>query len=167
CDAVVQASPSADHLRRSGRWCMRKVSVGLEADVAGFIKNVLAAEKSVDDLGNKVDKLDKELDKIPPDAAKAGAALRLLDGDVKNVGKTVNDLGEKNTGLAVLDAKIREAQKEVRKLGEEFAKTGNVDVFRKLGDAEGKLRGLKDVRKKLADALVISEQEAKGVFRTL
>lgn len=144
---------------------MRKVSVGLAADVGEFIRNMLGAKKSVDDLGDKVEELDKELDKIPGDAARASAALKLLDGDVKSVGRTVDDLGQKNVGLNVLDAKIRETQKEVRKLGEEFVKTGDIDVFRKLGDAEGRLRGLKDTRKKLADAIVPGPEEIEGFFK--
>lgn len=144
---------------------MRKVKVGLEADVAGFVGPVDTAKKSVDDLGDKVEDLDRSLNKIPTDAAKAGAALKLLGGDVDSVGTKVNSLGEKNVGLATLDAKIREAQKEVRKLGDEFVKTGDVDVFKKLGDASGRLDGLKSVRKKLADAIVITPDEAKGVFK--
>lgn len=149
----------------------RKVSVGLEADVAGFIRPVDSAKKSVDDLGDKVDSLDRSLNKIPPDAAKAGAALKLLDGDAKLVGRSVNDLGEKSTGLAVLDARIREAQKEVRKLADEFQRTGDIDVFKKLGDASGKLNGLQEVRKKLKDAVVLDGSDAvkatEGFFKRL
>lgn len=149
----------------------RKVSVALEADVAGFIKGVLGADKAVDDLGDKVEKLDKELDKIPPDAAKAGAALKLLGGDVNSVGDKVSTLGEKNQGLAVLDAKIKQTRSEVKKLADEFVKTGDIDVFKKLGDAQGRLAGLQNVRKKLADALTPDnlvkdgEKAAEGFFR--
>lgn len=146
---------------------MRKVSVSLEADVAGFIRPVETATRSVDDLGDKIDSLDHSLNKIPADAVKAGAAMKLLDGDARSVGRTVNDLGTKNTGLAVLDVKIRDTQKEVRKLADEFTRTGDVDIFRRLGDAEGRLRGLRDTRKKLADAMVVDPNEAKGFFKRL
>lgn len=115
---------------------------------------MLGAKKSVDDLGDEVKQLDHELDKLPTDATKAAAAMKLLSGDVESVGKHVDDLGTKNSGLAALDSKIRETQKEVRKLADEFVKTGDVDVFRKLGDAEGRLRGLRDTRKALADAII-------------
>jgi hypothetical protein len=133
---------------------VRKVAVGLVADVAGFIRNVTGATKSLDDLGDEVKELDAELDKIPPDAMKAAAAMKLLSGDVTLVGKSVSDLGAKSVGLSVLDAKIRESQREVRKLSDEFMKTGDLDVFKKLGDATGKLEGLKAVRTKLKDAIV-------------
>lgn len=145
----------------------RKVSVGLEADVAGFLRPVLESAKATENLDDKIKDVDRSLNKIPADAAKAGAALKLLAGDVDSVGSKVNSLGEKSTGLAVLDAKIREAQKEVRKLADEFQRTGDIDVFRKLGDASGRLDGLKAVRKKLADAIVITPEEAKGVFKHL
>jgi hypothetical protein len=68
----------------------------------------------------------------------------------------------------VLDAKIKASRGEVRKLADEFVRTGDVDVFRKLGEAEGRLRGLHDVRKKLASALVDGAEDAgKVVGKTL
>lgn len=149
----------------------RKVSVGLEADVAGFIKNVLAADASVDDLGDKVVRLDDELDKIPADAAKAAAALKLLSGSVDDVGHKVTSLGEKNVHLATLEAKIRETRTEVRKLGDEFVKTGDVDVFKKLGDATSRLKVLQDTRSKIKSALIPddlaqdAEKLADGFFK--
>ncbi|WP_433078844.1 hypothetical protein ACQP1P_38510 [Dactylosporangium sp. CA-052675] len=145
----------------------RKVSVSLVADVAEFIKGMVGAKKSVDELGDKVDRLDDELDKIPPDAAKAAAALKLLGGDINSVGDKVNSLGEKNNGLAVLDTKIKQTRAEVKKLADEFVKTGDIDVFRKLGDAQGRLSGLQSVRKKLADAIVPDEHDLDGFFKRM
>jgi hypothetical protein len=131
----------------------RKVSVALEADIAGFVGPVKVATKSVDDLGDKVDKLDRELDKIPADAAKAAAAMKLLGGDVNDVGGKMQSLGDKNTGLAVLDSKIKSTRGEIRKLADEFAKTGDVDVFKKLGDSQGRLSALTKIRKDLAESV--------------
>lgn len=215
----------------------RKVSVGLEADVAQYIPPVKASVKVTTDLNDKVQDLDQSLNKIPPDAAKAGAnliamgeaaegagrkteklrdasgrfvrsgtelsvsarkakeeidglgdevddlngklaaipadaaaaaaALRLLGGDVNDVGEKVISLGEKNTGLAVLDAKIREAAKGVRELGAEFVKTSDVEVFKNLSEAEAKLRSLQDVRKKLAGAVVEGAEEADTALKEL
>jgi hypothetical protein len=131
----------------------RKVSVALEADIAGFVGPVKVATKSVDDLDDKVGKLDHDLNRIPPDAAKAGAALKLLSGDVNDVGMKVQNIGDKNTGLAVLDSKIKSTRTEVRKLADEFTKTGDVDVFKKLGDSQGRLSALTKIRKDLADSV--------------
>jgi hypothetical protein len=132
----------------------RKVSVGLSADVGEFIRNILGAKKSVDDLGDEVAQLDRELDKIPPDAAKASAALKLLDGSVTDVGRHVNDLGAKSTGLAVLDGKIKVTRGEIRKLTDEFIKTGDVDTFKKLGESQGLLQALTKTRKQLASTVL-------------
>jgi uncharacterized protein YoxC len=149
----------------------RKVSVSLEADIAGFVRPVEMAKKSVDDLGDKVDRLDDELDKIPDDAAKAAAALKLLSGSVDDVGHKVTTLADKGVHLAALDAKIRETRTEVRKLGDEFVRTGDVDVFKKLSDATGRLKGLQDTRSKIKDALLPddlpreAEKLAEGFFK--
>lgn len=130
----------------------RKASVKLEADVAGFIGPVGTAKKAVDDLGDKVSKLDRELDKIPADAAKAAAAMKLLGGEAVSAGGKLDDIG-KGTKLTLLDAKLRETRGEVRKLADEFQKTGDVDIFKKLGDAQGRLSALTKVRKSVADSI--------------
>jgi len=138
---------------------MRKVSVALVADVADFVKFIGSAKKSVDDLGDEVDQLDRSINKLPPDAAKAGAALKLLGGDADAVGKKFQDLGEKNTTLAVLESKIKDTRTEVRKLSEEFVKTGDVEIFKKLGDAEGRLRHFLDLKTKIKNIDVGPEIE--------
>jgi hypothetical protein len=129
----------------------RKVSVKLEADVAGFVAPMGTAKKATDDLGDKVSKLDRELDKIPADAAKAAAAMKLLGGEAVSAGGKLDDIG-KGTKLTLLDAKLRETRGEVRKLADEFQKTGDVDVFKRLGDAQGRLAALTKVRKSVADS---------------
>jgi hypothetical protein len=52
----------------------RKVSVGLEADVAGFIGPVDAAAHATEKLDDHVNELDRSLDKIP--ATRCGPARR-------------------------------------------------------------------------------------------
>jgi len=131
----------------------RKVSVALEADVAKFVAPVESAKKATDDLGDKVSKLDRELDKIPPDAAKAAAAMKLLGGEADAAGQKIGDIGTKSMKLSILDARLRESRAEVRKLADEFQKTGDVDVFKKLGDAQGRLAALTKVRKSVADSI--------------
>lgn len=131
----------------------RKLKAELEADVAGFVRPVEEAKKSVNDLGDKLDHLDHKLDETAVDAAKAGVALKLLSGNVDDVGKKVGQLGDKSTGLAVLDAKIRESRTEVRKLADEFQKTGDIDVFRRLGDAQGRLGALTKIRQEVAKSV--------------
>lgn len=131
----------------------RKASVALELQAGQFKVEATVVEQKVEGVDRAVEKLDRDITKIPADAAKAGAALKLLDGDVGSVGKNVNDLGNKNSGLAVLDSKIKSTRTEVRKLADEFVKTGDVDVFKKLGDSQGKLEALTKVRKELAESV--------------
>ncbi|GAA0738837.1 hypothetical protein Drose_04125 [Dactylosporangium roseum] len=132
----------------------RKASVALELKAGQFKAEATIVERKVKAVDDAVEELDRDITKIPSDAAKAGAALKLLGGAADTVGDKVASLGEKNTGLSVLDSQIRSTRAELRKLSDEFDKTGDVDVFRKLGDVEGKLRGLQDARKKLASAVV-------------
>ncbi len=132
---------------------VRKVSVGLEADVAGFLGPVLETARATEKLKDEVEDLDHSLDKIPPDALKAGAAMKLLSGDVKDVGANFQAVGDKATAMTVLDTRIKNTRAEVKKLGDEFVKTGDIDVFAKLNKTSGDLSALMDFRKKLSNSV--------------
>src|SRR4051794_31544798 len=119
-----------------------KVEVGLEADVKDFVGPVEVAAHATEKLDDKVESLDRSLNKIPADSAKAAAAMKLLNGDVKDVGTNVEQIGNKSTAMTVLDARIRNSRAEVRKLTSEFLKTGDVDVFKRLGESKGNLDSL-------------------------
>lgn len=131
----------------------RKVSVGLEADVAGFVGPVDAAAHATEKLDDHVSELDRSLNKIPADALKAGAALKLLKGDVKDVGTNFEAIGDKSTAMTILDQRIKNTRSEVRKLTDEFVKTGDVDIFHKLGQAQSNLGSLTKIRKDLSNAV--------------
>lgn len=137
----------------------RRVQVGLDLDVGSFIPPAAAAKKAVDGLGDEVEALDRDLNKIPADAAKAAASMKLLGGDVDGVGKKLTSMGDKSAALSVLDAKIRKSRSEVKKLSDEFLRTGDSGVFKKLGDEQGGLFSLTSVRKKLAGALAMGAEE--------
>jgi hypothetical protein len=131
----------------------RKVSVGLEADVAAFIGPVLESARATEKLDDKVDELDRSLNKIPADALKAGAAMKLLSGDVKDIGTNFQAVGDKSTAMTVLDTRIKNTRAEVKKLSEEFVKTGDLDVFKRLNKSSGDLSILTDLRKKLSNSV--------------
>lgn len=143
----------------------RKVSVGLEADVGGFIPPIEASKKAVDGLDRSVEGLDRDLNKLPADAAKAAAAMKLLGGEVGSAGNKLQTISDKSSALTVLDAKIKASRAEVRKLGDEFVRTGDVDVFGKLGAADVALRGLLDIRRKLAAEF--KQQGGTSIFGSL
>jgi hypothetical protein len=131
----------------------RTVEVLLRLVTGQYKKEAHEAADATDHLDRSVRKVDEDLNDIPPDAARAAAALKLLGGDVKTVGDRVESLGQKNASLAILESKIRDTRTEVRKLSDEFVKTGDVDVSKKIGDASGRLEGLKAVRSKIKDEL--------------
>lgn len=141
---------------------MRKVKVGLEADIVDFVGPVKVATKSVDDLGDEVKQLDRDLDKVTGDAAKAAVAFKLLGHEADSAADQMKNLGHQDMGLAVLDAKIKTTRGEVRKLADEFAETGDLDVFKKLGDSQGRLAGLKKIRKDLADSVTDGVKDGIG-----
>jgi hypothetical protein len=117
--------------------------VGEEAD---------KAKRGVDDLDDKVEDLDRSLKDIPSDATKAAAAMALLKGSADEIEHSFEAVGEKSTAFTLLERRVAEARAEVRKLYAEFATTGNVDVFMKLGVAQGKLGDLEAFRKKMTEA---------------
>lgn len=131
----------------------RSVKVNLEADVAKFKEPMRSAKESVDALHDKVEQLDHSLDKIPADAAKAAAAMKLLKGDVGEAEMHFKELGDSSAGMTILQQRIKDTRTEVKKLTDEFVKTGDVDVFHKLGKAQGELTELNNLRKKLSTAV--------------
>jgi ribosome-associated translation inhibitor RaiA len=147
---------------------VRTVKVGLEADVAAFIAAMKASAAELEQVDDKVKALDRDLEKIPPDALKAAAAVKALGDGAKGAGDQLKTIGDKAAGLSVLDAKIQTSRAEVRKLTDEFIKTGDVDVFQKLGKESASLKNLENVRKKLSNEIEEGFKDgthkADGVF---
>jgi hypothetical protein len=78
---------------------VRKVSVQLEADVAAFVTGMTAATATTRQLANAVARLDRQLDRIPPSAALASAALHRLGDDANRADLNVRGLRDR-TGEA-------------------------------------------------------------------
>jgi hypothetical protein len=150
---------------------VRTVKVGLEADVGGFKTGVDSAKRSVDDLDDKVEALDRDLEKIPPDALKAAAAVKALGDGVKGAADHLDTMAAKSAGLSVLDQKLAESRAEVKKLTEEFIRTGDMDVFERLGRASANERSLSGIRRRLATTLEEGAQDgaraAVGTFASM
>ncbi|HEV8174327.1 MAG TPA: hypothetical protein VGP91_11840 [Actinoplanes sp.] len=149
----------------------RKASVALELKAGQFKAEAESVEGKIREVDRQVDRLDKDITKIPSDAARAGAAMKLLGGDVDNLGKNLHQIGDRSTALNVLDSRIRNSRSEVRKLTEEFVKTGDVDVFSRLGKASGELKGLTDLRgritKELKGGLEDGAKQGAGTFASV
>lgn len=144
-DSADRASNKTDKLRDS--------SSRFAAAGTTMAETAHRAKDSVDGLKDKVDGLDHALDKIPADAARAAAAMKLLSGDVKDVSTNFQAVGDRSSAMTILDSRIRNTRAEVKKLGEEFTRTGDIDVFKKLGRASGDLSALTGFRKTLSNSV--------------
>lgn len=149
----------------------RTASVALELKASQFKAEATTVEAKVRSVDRAVDELDRDITKIPADAMKAGAAMKLLSGDIADVGTNFQRVGDKSSAMTVLDARIKNTRGEVKKLTEEFVKTGDVDVFRKLGQSSGELKSLTNFRKKLAktleDGAADGAKAATGTFSSM
>jgi hypothetical protein len=143
---------------------LRKVSVGLEADVADFITGMEEASHQLSQVDRKVESLDRSLNKIPLDAARSAAAMKLLNGSLKDVNENIDRVGNRSEALTLLDNRIKSVRGEVRKLATEFERTGDIDVFHKLSTAQGGLQGLTNIRKNLVRAIEDGTKEAVPAF---
>jgi hypothetical protein len=147
----------------------------LEADVAGFLGPVLESARATEKLDDKVESLDRSLNKVPLDAMKAGAAMKLLSGDIGEVGTNFQRVGDRSSAMTILDTRIKNTRNEVKKLAEEFVKTGDVDVFKRLNRSSGDLNLLTNLRKSLSnsvesglkDGVKKAGPEAAGTFSQL
>lgn len=123
------------------------------AGLKGLDEEAGKAKRSTDELGDQVDQLDRSLNKIPADASKAAAAMALLKGDVSELDHSFEAVGDKSTAFTVLERRISSARSEVKKLTDEFLKSGDLDVFQKLGKAQGDLSFLEGFRKKMSNSV--------------
>lgn len=138
----------------------RKVSVALELHAGQYKGEAKAASRATEDLADRVEELDHDITRIPPDASRAALALKLLGGEADSASRSIGNIGDKHTNLAALDAKIRSTRTEVRKLADEFARTGDIDVFKRLGDSQGKLSALTKIRKDIAESITDGARDA-------
>jgi hypothetical protein len=141
----------------------RSTSVALTLQAGQFKAEAAAVKKAIDDVDDKVEALDRGLKKISPDAVKAAAAMKLLSSSSAELGNNISQIGDKATALQVLDRRIATSRSEVRKLADEFLKTGDLDVFKKLGDSEGELGKLSGIRKALVAELKGGAEEGAKV----
>ena len=132
----------------------RKASVALELQAGQFKAELTTSEAKVAGLDRSVDKLDRSITKIPPDAAKAALALKLLGTEATSTGRKVGDVGVgSTTSMSKLGDAVSTARGEVRKLADEFNRTGDVSVLGKLFNAQKDLKALEGLQKRVSGAL--------------
>lgn len=138
----------------------RKASVALELKAGQFKAEATEAEGKVDGLDRKVDKLDRSITKIPPDAAKAAAAMKLLGDESGKAGVKLDDLGKRSTSMGAIDERIAKTRAEVRGLAEDFNRTGDAGFLAKLIGGQKDLQELEKLKKRISGAL--SDGAAEG-----
>lgn len=146
----------------------RTVEVKLRLVTDQYKREALGAASATEKFRDGLDDVDEELKRIPPDAAKAAAAMKLLGTETIGTGNYIKGIGDKAHALQILDGRVREAELSVRRLGQEFVRTGSIDVWESLNRADSQLRSLSAMRKRLVDALQAGAKEggkaAAGTF---
>jgi hypothetical protein len=131
---------------------VRTVKVELEADTGKYTPPVEKAKESTEGLKRKVKETDDQLQKIPPDAAKAAAAMKLLGDESGKAGLKLDDLN-KRTSMDEIDRRLVKTRGEVRALASEFNRTGDSNILAKLFGKQGDLDDLEKLRSRLTHAL--------------
>lgn len=146
----------------------RSVKVTLEADVGRYIVSIKEAKSSTKDLDDKVEGLNRDLDKTPAAAARAAASMKLLGGDTKGVGNQLNDTfgPDKANALGLIDQRIKEVRSSVQGFASDFNKTGSIDSFNLWKSATKDLNGLKSLKKDLTSALEIGAKDGEKAIST-
>ncbi len=132
---------------------VRTVRVDLEANVGRYTGPVEDAKVKTEELDRKVEGLDRDLNKVPPDAAKAAAALKLLGDETGKAGVKLDDLGKRSTSLGAIDDQITRTRGEVAKLADEFNRTGDAGILTRLFSSQNDLKALEKLKKDVSGAL--------------
>jgi hypothetical protein len=131
----------------------RKTSVALELKDGQFKASAAEDSRLIEKLDDKVDKLDRSITRIPPDAAKAAAAMKLLGDEGGRAGAKFDEFGQRTTRLQEVDQRIVKTRGEVRALAEEFNRTGDVHVLERMFGADTELKKLTAFRGRLTKDL--------------
>lgn len=140
----------------------RSVTVKLTADAGEYIVTVKEAKVQTEELDRKVKGVDDSLKKIPPDAAKAAASMKLLGGDAKGVGNQLTNTGTDGvTALSLIDKRIADVRSNIKGFASDFNKTGSLDSFSLWKSATGDLKDLEKIKKDLTGALTLGAKEGE------
>ena len=142
----------------------RSVKVILVGDVGKYVIYIKEAKSATEGLDNKVEDLNRDLDKTAPAAARAAAAMKLAGGDAggaaarfKQFSEATDDAGnsinKSVTFSKFLSAELITARNAAEDLGREFKKTGDTNVLSKLIDAKAVVKDLEKVQKGIEDAI--------------
>jgi hypothetical protein len=120
---------------------VRTVGVKLEAETAGFKRDMGSAAKATTDV-------DRGLDKLVETGLRAKRSLDDVGDGAGSAGRNVDGL---KRDLGRLDRQIITTTAELKLLGREFARTGDVDIGKAFRKKSSELRQLGNVRKALGD----------------
>lgn len=109
------------------------------------------------EMDREVDKLDDDINKLGPDAAKAAAAVKLLGDEHGKAATQVDQAKTKvdNIGEAIkkADVEIERSKALISELAAEFGRTGDLDIVKKIGAEQSSLGRLERLRTALAQDL--------------
>jgi hypothetical protein len=133
---------------------VRAVKAELEAGVTKYVPPIDEAARSTDNLDDKIQKTNRDLDKVPPASARAAASMKLLGAEADQAKLKLNDTGHgASTALEALDQKLIQARMDMRKFADEFNRTGDTTALSKFNKAKQDVEDLERLGKDLAAAL--------------
>jgi hypothetical protein len=147
---------------------VRTAEVKLKADVADYVVGMESSAKVTEKVDAKVKDVDQSLKKLPPDAIKAAAAMKLLGTEGEGASKKIAGIGGAGSSMRVLEQRLVSARGEVKRLAEEFNRTGDTGTLQRFFSVQADVRGLEKLKRDFTKAFAEAGQEGgKSVSASL
>jgi hypothetical protein len=144
----------------------RSVSVRLKADVDQFRRDMARAADATEDVGDAAEdagKQSRHLDELGESGRQAARALEAIGETHHDIHRVGDALGDTEQDADRLDRTIDRLQTNIRELNREFLRTGDVEVFERIGRDRGALQMLQRMRRELGDVDNASRVAANSV----
>jgi hypothetical protein len=127
--------------------------VKLKADIGGFIPEMESSAKVTASVNEKVKDVDQSLKKIPADAIKAAAAMKLLGSEGEGAAKKIAAVGRyDSSSMQTLERQLVSARVRVKELANEFNRTGSSGTLTRFFSAQADVKSLERLKKDFTQA---------------
>lgn len=143
--------------KRSVEYEMRMRSGQLKVEARETAHEIRNIDDAVEDL-------ERDLRKLPADAAEAAVALHWIDTAAERTGKQVKTTAVQFDALKDIDKRISNTRKEMEALALQFRRTGDPDVLRGLQEADKELKQLEQDAALVNRTMFVSGSRAGTAF---